>query len=84
MRCFRSIYQSFTLSIILTVVKTVVEAARGSVSRGNDNRINVKVKKNHLILEKKMRNGTEATEKVDTSNFPCVKLFCFFLKKCCI
>lgn len=68
MWCFHSVYQSFTLSIILTVVNVVVEAARGSVSRGNDNRINVKVKKNQLILEIKIRNGKEATEKVDTSN----------------
>lgn len=60
----------------------MVEAARGSVSRGNDNRINVKVKKSADIGKKKMRNGKEATEKVDTSNFPCVKYF--FLKKCCI
>lgn len=55
----------------------MVEAARGSVSRGNDNRINVKVKENQLILGKKMRTGKEATEKVDTSNFPCVKYFFF-------
>lgn len=55
----------------------MVEAARGSVSRGNDNRINVKVKKNQLILGKKMRTGKEATEKVDTSNFRCVKYFFF-------